>query len=120
MEKNVAQSGLKQIKMYLEDDSLNGRLLADCQEDALNLASNLFGDENSHYRTIRDAAKFSMGVQHKILLEEIDSIIMGMEGIKAIESGKISQIMVDKEIFARKEEVFIFHGRDNDVKEKNS
>lgn len=118
MEKKVALCGLEQIKLYLEDDSLNAYLLTTCQKDATDLIRDLFGEESIHYKTVYDAAKFSMGVQHKILLEEIDSIIIELKDATAIESSKASQLIVDRPLSSGKAEVFIVHGRDNDVKEK--
>jgi hypothetical protein len=99
MEIKVALSALQQIKSYLEDESLNAQLLMTCQKDAEDLIRDLFGVESSHCKVIHDAAKFSMGVQHKILLEEIGSIIEELRVATAtIESRKASQsrIMVDK------------------------
>lgn len=114
----MALRGLEQIRLYLEDDSLNGQLLMNCQKDAMNLMKDLFGEESSHYKTVHDVADFSFGVQHKILLEEIDSIIIELKDATAIESSKTSQLMVDSSLSSGKDEVFIVHGRDNDVKEK--
>jgi predicted nucleotide-binding protein len=117
MENKVALRGLEQIRHNLEDDSLNAQLLITCQMDAMDLIKDLFGEESGHYKTIRDAAKFSMGVQQKLLLEELDLIINELKDITAIESSKASQIIVDKPFSSGKNEVFIVHGRDTDVKE---
>lgn len=118
MEKKVALKALKQIKSYLEDDFLNGQLLMTCQKDAMDLIGDLFGADSSHYETIRDAKKFSMGVQLEILQEEIDSIIMELNDATAIELSKASQDNSRCSVSSGKDEVFIVHGRDNDVKEK--
>lgn len=117
MEKKVALIGLRQIKLYLEDDNLNGQLLMTCQKDALDLIGDVFGEESSHYKTIHDAAKFSMGIHHKILLEEINLIINEMKDTTTIESSNASQKMGDKRLSSSNDEVFIVHGHDNDVKE---
>lgn len=114
MEKKTALRGLNQIKQLLEDESSTSSLIENCQKDAMEIAIDLFGIENDHYKTISNATKYST-IPKEILLEEIDSIIMELEGgnLKDKNANMINNIVCSHE-----DSVFIVHGRDNRVKEK--
>lgn len=114
MEKKTALRGLNQIRQLLEDESSTLSLIEDCQKDAMDIAKDLFGIENNHYKTISNATKYST-IPREILLEEIDSIIMELE------DGNLKDKNADKiniNAFSHEDSVFIVHGRDNSVKEK--
>lgn len=111
----MALSSLRQIKRYLGGDLTRG-LFRDCIVDALEIASDLFGNESSHYQTILDATKLSSGIEVQILHNEIDSMIKEIESPKPIFPIKIPQLS-DTQIIAAKE-VFIVHGRDDEAKKK--
>lgn len=116
MEKKAAIRGLKSIIESLNDESATMSLINTCQKDATNLARDLFGIESDHYKTIRDANRFSMATQCGILFEEINSIIMELEERMVKKPGM--ELMVNNTISSCKDNVFIVHGRNDDVKEK--
>ena len=115
MEKDEALSNLKQIKQYLKGNITKGHYKY-CLEDASKIIGDLFGDESSHYKVIRDAAKLSSGIEVGILLKELDLTIKEIESTPSINAIRKSQI--DSQTVAGKEGVFIVHGRDNDAKEQ--
>jgi len=114
MEKKAALRGLKQIKQLLEDESSTVSLMESCQKDAMEIVRDLFGIENGHYKTIGNATKYS-AVQREILLEEINSVITELDDENSKETSK--EIVTHNHMSSQEDNVFVVHGRDNNLKE---
>ncbi|VVB64350.1 putative nucleotide-binding protein containing TIR-like domain protein [uncultured archaeon] len=131
MEKNVSKL-LKIIRDKLEDPYS----ITDCHNDAIKLACDTFGMKNEHCITLLNAVTYSDAIRKEVIRDEIDSMILELEGDISQKSQKLlndikSQInnpsdnaKIESPLKSHKDDskkdlkrVFIVHGHDNEMKE---
>ena len=122
MEKKAALIGFKEIRLELETASYITEI-SQYRMDAMTLTGNLYGENNAHYRAFSSVFILSPEIQKKVLLAEIDSMIMEIED----EITPIQIVQLPKKIsnsdqiinpqLKGKSKVFVVHGRDDSAKE---